>query len=169
MDTLTGHQDTDVVIIDSLNLRELRQVCQMNKYAANLCENHIILKNRIKNVKHIVNRVLDLIEDRILGITLNMNNEKQTFKDFNDLMVSINIDDGEKEENNENPSSIYNNFIVFNLKIFKYGEIYIFEYYMGEDIYEIESKNIIVFSTNDNNKLKEFLLNIYYNNMILVI
>ena len=169
METLTNNQDTDVVIINSLNLQELRQVCQMNKYAANLCENHIILKNRIKNVKHIVNRVLDLIENRIMGLTLNMNNEEQTFKDFNDLMVSININDGEKEENNENPSSIYNNFIVFNLVIFKYGQSYIFKYYMGEDLYENEDKDITTFTTYDHNKLKEFLLNIYYNNMILVI
>ncbi len=89
MQTLTGNEDTDVKIINSLKLKDLRQICQLNNYAANLCENHIVLKNRIKNVKKIVNRILILVNERISGMVLTMNNEYQTFKVFNDLMIGF--------------------------------------------------------------------------------
>lgn len=171
--TLTGNEDTDVMIINSLTLKELRNVCQINQYTSDLCANHIDLKSRFKNVKKIVNRIVNLIKNRVMGVTLNMNDEKEKFKVFNDLMIELGIsDDADKEdEDEENPSNVFNQHIVFHLEIFKYGQGYILQYYMGRDLYDNQGFNEdkTVFSTFDVNQLQEFLLHLYYNQLILVI
>lgn len=165
MNTLTGNEDVDVKIINSFNLEDLRRVCQMNQYAANLCENHDILKHRIKQTKQKVEYVLGLINNRITGIVLQSNDETEIFQSFHDLMNKINI----TEPNDLHPSNVYNDYIVFNIKLYKNIKDYSLVYELGElnSYYDYYSHDLTTFYVNEN-QLKEFLLNIYYNQLILI-
>jgi hypothetical protein len=171
MNTLTGNEDVDVKIINSFNLEDLRRVCQMNQYTANLCENHITLKSRIKQTKQKVEHVLELINSRVSGVILQPNDETETFQSFHDLMNKINITEpaSEDDPNDLHPSIIFNDFTVFNITIYKNLKNYKFVYQLGDlDLYgDSMSIDGTTFDGNEN-QLKEFLLHIYYNKLILI-
>ena len=170
MNTLTGNTDTDVNIINSLTLQELRLFCRINSYSSDLCQNHIVLKSRMNHVKKKVDHLLNLINTRENGILLSMNDEYQTFKVFNDLMISIKIsDDAQPEDDEQNPSSVLNDHIVYTIQLYKYSQGYIFQYYLGRDLDAMDhfNEDRTIFSTYHINSLKEFLLNIFYDELIL--
>lgn len=164
---LTGNVDTDVTIINSLNLDDLRNICRMNQYAANLCENHITLKSRIKLVKHKVSHLMDLINTKHLGIILQPMNESEPFITYHDLMNKINITEPANEEDDTDlhPSNILNDYIIMSIRISKENNQYLLTYNLGQFLqyYDVD---VTTFYANAQS-LQEFLTHAYYNHLIL--
>ena len=131
MNTLTGNEDVDVKIINTLDLHDLRHICQINLYVSNLCENHIDLKFKIKNVKNKVNHIISLINDKPFGIIIQPNNGNQNFKSFHDLMDNVNIKRERIDYMDDVTLSVLDNYIVQYIKIFFVSGNYRFSYYIS--------------------------------------
>lgn len=170
MQTLTGNEDVDVAIINSFNLDDLRRICQLNQYTANLCENHIVLKMRIKEIKQKVRQILLLINNRVSGMIFQPNDESEIFQTFHDVMNKLDINEpaNQDDPNDLHPSDIFNEYTVFNIKIYKIDGSYKFVYELGDlALYDdYRSVDVTTFMGNEN-QLQEFLLQLYYNRFIL--
>lgn len=176
MTTLTGKVDTDVVIINSLTLDDVRQVCQMNKYAANLCENHITLKSKFKFVKNRVNHVMNLIDNKLTGVLLQPEYEYEKFITFHSLMNNLNItepvfdDDDDDSEDPVHPSMIFNNFIVTEIRCTSVDDYYTVVYGLNKffvvNVYE--TSDVTTFYGN-RKQMIEFLTQLYYNQLLLIV
>lgn len=59
---LTGQPDTDTRILLSLDLQEVRQFCQMNRYASNLCQNRSEIVNKLKLSRKKVESFINLVD-----------------------------------------------------------------------------------------------------------
>jgi hypothetical protein len=57
----TGNKDIDVTIITSLNLQDLRRICQIDQYTLKLCKNDIVIKHKINQAEKNVNNTLDTL------------------------------------------------------------------------------------------------------------
>ncbi len=66
------------------------------------------------------------------------------------------------------PSTMFNDYTVFNISIYKYDKGYRFVYEFGDlDLYgDYGSVDVTTFY-GDENQLQEFLLHLYYNQFIL--
>ena len=164
MTTLTGNEDTDVEIINSLNLDDLRSVCRTNQYASNLCQNHITLKSRINNIKKKVTNIMSLITDGYYMIILQPYYGIK-FRNFHKIMNNIEIIELASPEGDLHPSNIFNNYKVELLRVFesdtnKYG----IQYGLN-DFYDMD----LTFFIGTEDQLVEFLTQIYYNKLILMI
>ncbi|HSW76950.1 MAG TPA: hypothetical protein VLG50_07880 [Candidatus Saccharimonadales bacterium] len=166
---LTGIEDTNVKIIENLNLRELRQVCQTNKYILNLCQTNTMLKRKMNKVNKRVNRIMNILSTRddIIDIKLLLNNKNQTFNDFFNILNKLSIlsfyVDGETIYRDKTLEFFKKHEVIninFNLDYISFPT-----YYYDYDVEDFSELNI----TLSNNALQEFLTHIYYNQLILII
>ena len=160
MNTLTGNEDTDVVIINSLNLNDLRTICSSNQYANNLCKNHIILKSRFNRVKQKATHIMSLINDAYTGIILQPIYMTKFFS-FNDIMNNIKM---EEQTDNLQPPNFYNDWKVTLIYVFEADDDYYGVQYGLDDLDEM---TFAMFYGNTNQMI-EFLTQIYYNQLIIL-
>ncbi len=120
MNSLTGYVDTDLEIINHLNLNEFRLFCKTNLYNKNFCENNLILHNKFQYIKNKINKILSLMETRKNGIVILPSNEEDTVKTYYILAKQININDLYPDEE---PLNDVINRIAYAIRIFKTTEI----------------------------------------------
>lgn len=168
--TLTGNEDTDAIIINSLNLQDLRNVCGINKYAADLCQNNIMLKYKIKSIKERVNKIMTLVKKyKDTGIIIQPY-EHMKFKFFNTLMKKINVEQSSESYDNYNdrqPDNL-NHYFIDNIRITYDTDHYNILYDLTQDrgYNPFISYDKLLFEATDIS-FKEFLTNLYYDNLIL--
>jgi len=156
MQPLTGTTDTDVQIIKSLNLDDLRNFCQMNQSASNLCHTNIDLQMKIKSVKDKVNHILTLKKYEI--------NTNEKFLKFHLLLDHLHIST-EDEYDEMLLTSTIDNYNIFGLLLIKkklYHLIFNIGYWEN-DLYRQEET--IKFECTKE-QMREFLLHIYYDRFV---
>ncbi len=88
-------------------------------------------------------------------------------------MIELKMDDVEDEDepDNKNPSNVFINHNVLNIKIYKSNNKYKILYSLLRDLTHDANieLDITFFHTMDKSKIKEFLLNIIYNQWVLII
>ena len=57
--SFTGNKDTDFIILDKLDDKELGRLCQSDKYVATLCENETFWLNRLMRVYSVSPQKID--------------------------------------------------------------------------------------------------------------
>ena len=164
--------DTDVVIISNLTLDDVRHVCQMNRYASNLCENHITLNSKLKFVKNKVKHVMHLIDTKLTGVLLQPEYEYEKFITFHHLMNKLNITepDDDDSEDPDHPSIVFNNFLVTQLRCTveddQYSIIYGLNNHFRVRVYD--NSDVTTFYGN-RQQMIEFLTQLYYNQLLLIV
>ncbi len=166
MFSLTGNVDTDAIIMSSLSLDDVRRICQINQYAANLCTNH--LKSKFKYVKNKVTHVMNLIDSKVNGVLVQPDNEYETFATFHDLMNTLNITEPTFNEFEEHPSMVYNTFVVIYLRCIPDDINYQIVYGLTAEVDVYTESDITTFYGNKK-QLIELLTQLYYNELILIL
>ncbi len=167
---ITGTQDVDVKIFESFDLEDLRKICQVDPSINYLCKTHINLQNRMKNAIKKAEYIISLINNRVSGIILQPYHETEDFESFHQLMKSCHISEppNEDDDTDLHPSDIFNDFTVFNFNIYKSGLRYTLFYQLGHlGLYGDQSSIDVTSFYGTEHELKEFLLHLYYNNLVL--
>lgn len=159
----TGNPDIDIVILSSLSLTDIRSACQSNKYTATLCKNPII-KNKLEKAQKKADKILNIINHREYGIKLQLNNENQIFDPFLDIMDDLNSN-YYPDYSEKSPLTVLADPIS-HLDINQYYDKnkYYVTYYTGD----IDAPDRTTYELTET-QIKEFLLIIYYDKLILIL
>lgn len=165
MQSLTQNEDVDVKIINSLNLDDLRNVCSTNQYTSYLCNNHIDLKFKIKNIKDKVDETLKLINKTQFFIPTN----GQNFGIFHQLLTNMKMAPADEYIELLLNSEEIDTYTIYTMIIQKFSfipNLYSIVFTIGETTNSLY-KNIETISYNGSeDEIKEFLLHIYYDEML---
>jgi hypothetical protein len=170
----TGQRDTDVYILSQLSLQNLRQTCQINQYLSNLCQNDADLKFKIKLAQHQINQFLNILKQRQLVI-LQPTSSQESFKSFRSILDYIDADIDLGDDTIET-LDYYNRFFVYFLELLyiPHSNQYFITFYLHthwrdlelKDMFTVLSFHHFVYELNIN-QLNEFLLHLFYNQMVL--
>lgn len=191
---LTYLYDTDEKILLSLSLDDLRRTCQSNKYSSNLCKNSKLLNYRFKkyNIKiadllNYINIRSDAIKfsnypfnfttQRNYGVILQFNNVNQTYQKIRELMNQYNFIDNyledlkeleALEELEDYDETIFDEFLIIELSIFILNNKYYFSYKLGKNYNENDNtSDYSLFTTINEAYVRNFLLHLYYDNLLV--
>ncbi len=154
---LTNIVDVDKKIFYGLTLHQLQEVCAIDQYTHNLCQNDIFIQKRLKEANVRANHFIEEIKNRH-GLTLNFKNAY-----FEQLNYIFKFYIPDMENNGFNAYNIdYITVTKHNIKksVYKYV------------LYISMSKNKIVDGISDSittNELYQFLRHAFYDNLILTI
>lgn len=164
---LTGNEDVDVDIMSLLYLDDLRNISQTNRYALQLSKQNKIINN-LKIIQHKIEHIINTLNHIRIYLTINGNLQ---FSIFTNIMnnLEIDYDDYNKYETygiflTRHPFYIKLSFIRFHPQT---GER-IDSYFIDYNIVYNEKERYFSFLSSKS-QLKEFLLQCYYNNFILII
>lgn len=175
---LTGNPDTDANIIMQLSLADRRKLCQTNNYLSNLCKTNEQLKYSLKSANNNVDNFMDILYIREL-ILLQPTTINMTFKNIydiiNNIKITVNYEYIDEDEYLEIIRNLMNKYIyLIGIEYNKTSK----QYYIN--IYSHTTQNILnVYNMYDPpninnygyevslNQLHDFLLQLFYNKMIL--
>lgn len=155
---LTGNEDVDVKIMLSLTLSDIRLICQTSQYASKLCK-AMDLNRKFKTVNKKVDYILSLIDKREYGLKLQTEKEFEPFKMFNDIMLQINII-YYKPYSEVTVDQVINDNVIY-MDIGHYDD-----YFITYHTSDIDDPYSIAFKATKT-QLREFLLHLYYNDLML--
>jgi hypothetical protein len=161
---ITGIQDVDEKILLSLPLYNLRKICNLNGYTFKICSTSADLKNKLRIYNNKTDNLISIINRRSsIGVKLYTNEEYQTLKIFNDILLQCNI----TESNVIDPSEL-DNMNIINFSIDQWDTEYrlVFELAVPGTFLQ-QADGLITYFIPSVNELKDFLLNIYYDDLLL--
>ena len=112
----TGVTDTDVKILSSLSLADLRRACQTNQYLTHICQTNALIKNKIEDTKRKVDNIINYLNKANKSITLQPYNII-TFDNYHALldmshMRDVSLDDYEDEDIDDYDKTIMDRFYI---------------------------------------------------------
>lgn len=156
---LFGTIDNEIDIMLSLSLNELRQYCQINKHTNQLCKTNMVLNNKFKQINQRIEFLFKILEHKkFQGIWLNTIKEYDDYIIYKTLMNQLNFND----KYNSHVEKNYEDFEITKLQLFMNAHNeYVIEYNISNGyIEEIIYMSVTIL------QMKEFLLHLYYNNLI---
>lgn len=161
---ITGIQDVDEKILLYLPLYNLRKICNLNGYTSKICSTSADLKNKLRIYNNKTDNLINIINRRSnIGIKLYTNEEYQTLKIFNDILLQCNITESDVIDPND-----LDNMNIINFSIDQWGTEYklVFELAVPGTFLQ-QPAGFITYFIPSVNELKDFLLNIYYDDLLL--
>lgn len=152
----TGNRDTDIKILLDLNLEDLRHYCQINNYDNQLCRGPE-LKRKMKLAMDKVNAVMNFLNRKHIYL--------QPVDDdhFEKYWEIINILPGDLESRTSAQALPFTlNYDVILINITRYNNKYVLHFIDIDDEYY----NYFSFTKN---QIEEFLLHLYYNQLVVSI
>jgi len=160
--------DTDVTILSSLTLHDLRQMCQTNQHWSTFCKTNPILKRKMDMAKLKVEQVIDYI-DKQINIVLQPYDIIQ-FKQYHTLINRIGMHDVNEEES-DSYEDIMDDYYSPLMTVYKNkdDQLYTCSFYCSDrkllfDVYNAPPDITSFHATLP--QLKEFLLHLIYDRMI---
>lgn len=94
----TGHQDTDLIILNQLNDKDLLNFCRVSKYARKLCQNEDLWRNRFVS-KYGFYKITRTWKNFYLSILIYLNSNKEMLEGLREIDVGFfnAIQKGDKE------------------------------------------------------------------------
>lgn len=166
---LTGNDDVDINILLSLNLKDLRYICQTNKYASYLCKNKKI-SNQLIMYQNKSESIIDIIKKRDgFSVYFNTFNVYATLNKYYDIIKDLNLDFIQEYSDDQSIDDLLDDPIIY-IEI-SCHKISIDEKYNNQFIITFNTSDAVdpikmSFMSNEY-KFKELLLYFYYNHLLL--
>lgn len=179
MQYLFTHHDIDSLILLELPLLNLQKIYQTNRYIRDLGETNMMLKNKYKLAKNKVEQFMIILNKRG-AIILQPQTANDLFKPYNDILNALYVEIDLGDDTEEIINGYTNLFIhLMNVEIINNGFIsltftlhsnivvnrediqYIYNIFDPPNIIETLAYELTL------NQLKEFLLHLFYNNMVI--
>lgn len=162
----TKNTDTNNIILNQLSLENLQSYCISSKYANNLCKNNKFVQNNLKRLDVKIDKIIAFVEKVSSGYYLTPSSDNIEIIDIFNLVnyLGVEIDEVYDDYNKEAEIRHMNILCKKKRKQITY-EINIF---VGDysDLME-GNQDFFIGIMVSKEKLKQFLLHIYYDNYVV--
>lgn len=163
MDTLIT-KDNEIDIMLSLSLDDLRHYCQLNNHTYQLCKTNRVLNDKLRQINNRIEKMINIVDNRDDNdFYLNTIKEYDKFKVYRELMTQLRFNLDYNGEDDDEIDYELDDFMIMTITIkpskkgYKFNfSLVNFEEGTGTDVYGFATLN----------QTKEFLLQLYYNDLI---
>jgi hypothetical protein len=165
--SFSGITDIDNQILLSLTLDDLRYFCQSNQYINQLCKTNIDLNKKFKMIDDKIDYIFSIITYRDeSGIILQPFKIDDRYDTFVTIMLKCHFTftiPGQVDEDDDNNVGV-RNYYIQNIWIFENDGYYTITSDLTRYFYGYK-ESYLMYATKS--QLKEFLLQVYFNNLLL--